>query len=360
MNYRDVPNREIGDEEDELLDQMWHTLSTHRNDGESSFIEREYNILQQHIRRIELRRRILRWAYSGAMAIALIAVVAYVVVPMYSPKADVYARLEEMGVSIDRKEVVMSADNGINIQLGEAAQLQKGETGEIALHNADGTTIALKAAKQLKVEVPDGRKFSLTLADGTRVWLNAGSVLEYPASFDGAQVRRVHLRGEAFFEVSPDETCKFCVELDNGERVEVLGTSFNVTAYTADSKHTTTLLTGKIRYTATENGQVVELVPNQQICLDRTCGKTDLSTVDAQSICAWTDGWLCFEQESLPVLAQRLSREYGIRICVDEHLQDYRFSGRIRNEHGIDYILNLVTKTTAIKCQINDGTMYLK
>ena len=94
----------------------------------------------------------------------------------------------------------------------------------MALRTETGEQRSLATERKLKVEVPNGRQFRLVLDDGSEVWLNAGSKLEYPATFENASERRVRIEGEAFFEIKRDTCCPFCVELGDGECIRVLGT----------------------------------------------------------------------------------------------------------------------------------------
>lgn len=153
--------------------------------------------------------------------------------------------------------------------------------------------------------MPNGRQFRLVLDDGSEVWLNAGSKLEYPATFENASERRVRIEGEAFFEIKRDTCCPFCVELGDGECIRVLGTSFNVNAYAGNGRHVTTLVTGRIGYAASAGAEEVVLEPNQQVSRDLAAGTVAVSAVDASVYGAWKEGWLWFENESLPALAER-------------------------------------------------------
>ncbi|MDE7373813.1 MAG: DUF4974 domain-containing protein, partial [Odoribacter sp.] len=190
--------------------------------------------------------------------------------------------------------------------------------------------------------------------------LNASSSLEYPVSFEGKAERRVKLAGEAFFEVKRDENHPFYVEVGTHESIQVLGTSFNVNAYPESEKHITTLLSGKISYVSDEKHEKIVLTPNQQVSLNCNSGQTEVAHVDASSYASWRDGWIYFEDECLETLALRLARLYGIRIKVDDRVKHYAFSGKISSDRGLDYITHLMTETTGIVCQVEDGVIILK
>lgn len=162
------------------------------------------------------------------------------------------------------------------------------------------------------------------------------------------------------FSRSSATRCRpFCVELGDGECIRVLGTSFNVNAYAGAGRHVTTLVTGRIGYAAEAGAEEVVLKPNQQVSRDLAAGTVAVNAVDASVYGAWKEGWLWFENESLPALAERLGRIYGIRVEVAARLGEYTFSGKIRQDRGVEYILNLLSETSDVVCEVEDGVMRL-
>ncbi len=355
MDESRIPRRKIDDEEEDLLDSLWaQTVANERQTPDNE----GYADLQRRIGRRIRTRRIRTFAASGCAAAAVALALLFGSGPE-QPAPDAFEQLARMGVSIDRSEVVMTSDGGQRMNLDQEASIERNTAGELALNTRE-SSFAVEENQRLKIEVPAGREFHLTLADGTRVWLNAGSTLEYPASFEKSAERCVSLSGEAFFDVQRDTCRPFRVEMPGGECIRVLGTRFNVNAYAGEREHVTTLVEGRIAYRASAASEDLELKPDQQIRLDCDTEQTAVSTVDAKAYAAWVDGWLWFEAEPLWRLAQRFERTYGIRIVVAEPLRNYTFSGKIRRERGIDYILDLLAGTTGIRCEVEDGVMYLR
>lgn len=308
----------------------------------------------------EVRRRWMSRATLAGSAAAIVAAVVLVVrQPGVLPEPDAFAQLQQMGVTVERPQVVMTADDGMRLVLENAARLERRSEGEVALRTETGEQRPLATERKLKVEVPNGRQFRLVLDDGSEVWLNAGSKLEYPATFENASERCVRIEGEAFFEIKRDTCRPFCVELGDGECIRVLGTSFNVNAYAGNGRHVTTLVTGRIGYAASAGAEEVVLEPNQQVSRDLAAGTVAVSAVDASVYGAWKEGWLWFENESLPALAERLGRIYGIRVEVAARLGEYTFSGKIRQDRGVEYILNLLSETSDVICKVENGVMRL-
>lgn len=108
-----------------------------------------------------------------------------------------------------------------------------------------------------------------------------------------------------------------------------------------------------------DDGMRLVLEPNQQVSRDLAAGTVAVSAVDASVYGAWKEGWLWFENESLPALAERLGRIYGIRVEVAARLGEYTFSGKIRQDRGVEYILNLLSETSDVICKVEDGVMRL-
>ena len=270
------------------------------------------------------------------------------------PSADVLRSLARLNGKIERRENRIRARRRW-LRFSAAAAvliLISAFTTRHLIHTED-------PVQMFSVQAPQGTNSRISLPDGSQVWLNAGSKLEYPATFENASERCVRIEGEAFFEIKRDTCCPFCVELGDGECIRVLGTSFNVNAYAGNGRHVTTLVTGRIGYAASAGAEEVVLEPNQQVSRDLAAGTVAVSAVDASVYGAWKEGWLWFENESLPALAERLGRIYGIRVEVAARLGEYTFSGKIRQDRGVEYILNLLSETSDVICKVENGVMRL-
>lgn len=184
---------------------------------------------------------------------------------------------------------------------------------------AGATWLALKrnqhqpviAANYITRETPAGLTDSLTLPDGTKVWLNAGSRLYYPAAFTGT-TREVTMTGEAYFEVAPHTQQPFIVKV-NKQVVQVLGTTFNINAY---GKHIITTLTGgKIAVKVADQPATIQyLQPGQQVDLDTLSGTLQLSTGNPGNAMAWKEGKITFTNASLENIMQQLGSIYHYKV----------------------------------------------
>lgn len=180
------------------------------------------------------------------------------------------------------------------------------------------------------------------LPDGTQVTLNHYSTLTYPEKFK-AEVRKVELSGEAYFEVSKDKKHPFIVETAP-VNVEVLGTHFNVEAYPNDPDVITTLLEGSVAVSNKQNTYRVILKPNESAIYNKVKGSLVCEAIDnAADDIAWREGKLIFNDLPLQEIARQLSNTFGVNITVSSKtLQDYRLTARFTNGEGLTEILDLL------------------
>lgn len=198
--------------------------------------------------------------------------------------------------------------------------------------------------------VPRGGEFSLELADGTRVWLNAESRLRYPVAFTGKE-RKVEMEGEVYFEVAKNKEKPFIVTV-NGVDIRVLGTSFNVSAYQEDV--VTTLVEGKVQLKK-GNEQVI-LSPNQQAIWSDD--EFRVKQVDARNYVLWKEGIFYFEDVDLETILDDMARWYNVNVFyMNPALKEMKFSVEIRRYGDINEILRRIEQTKRVKFEIKDRTI---
>jgi transmembrane sensor len=177
------------------------------------------------------------------------------------------------------------------------------------------------------LSTPRAGQFTLRLPDGTQVWLNNASVLRYPVAFAGPD-RTVELAGEAYFEVAKDAAHPFRVKVQGGATVDVLGTSFNIMAYSDEPTERTTLLDGSVR--VTQDNQSALLEPADQSALDAS-GKLRVTPgVNVQEVIAWKNGYFHFDHASLQTTMRQLARWYDIEVVYQGQIPEQEFEGKIQ------------------------------
>jgi len=181
--------------------------------------------------------------------------------------------------------------------------------------------------------VDKGQRAGITLPDGTTVHLNGGSKISYTPAFNGS-MREVELEGEAYFDVKPNKEKPFIVKT-SFFNVEVLGTSFNVSAYSDDKVVEAALVEGKVKLTmntARGNTQPVYLTPSQKFVYSHAERKGTISLMDEDYELAWKKGILMFNAESLEDVFKKIERWYGVTIHFDKaNIDNDQFTGQFKD-----------------------------
>jgi transmembrane sensor len=195
------------------------------------------------------------------------------------------------------------------------------------------------------VETPAGGQYKVILPDGTKVWLNASSSLRYPVFFDKVS-RRVELTGEGYFEVAHDKNHPFMVQSAD-QTIQVLGTHFNVNAYTEEPLKQTTLLEGRIKI-ATSSGYKV-LKPGEQASVSNKIIK--VNNVDTDLAVAWKNGDFVFENTPLNAIMRQISRWYNVQVVYQGKIDNVKLSGSISRSKNLSELLSIleITKTVHFK-----------
>jgi ferric-dicitrate binding protein FerR (iron transport regulator) len=186
------------------------------------------------------------------------------------------------------------------------------------------------------MSTPRGRQFEITLPDGTHVWLNAASSIRYPTVFAGNE-RKVELDGEAYFEVTKNAKQPFIVRARNKATIEVLGTSFNISAYENEKSLNTTLLDGSVKV----NGTILK--PGQQARVTDAVRVTDHADID--KVMAWQRGFFNFEGATLEEVMQQLERWYDIDVEYEQGIPDIEFGGEMSRNMSLNGVLVALEKS---------------
>lgn len=190
-----------------------------------------------------------------------------------------------------------------------------------------------------KLIIPAGGTFRVNLEDGSKIWLNANSQLYFPAEFSGTE-RKVGLTGEAYFEVAKNKAKPFLVQTPR-QQIQVLGTHFNVNAYTDEQKQKTTLLEGLVQITTLEaQSKTVIIKPGQQA--EQNNELIQIKSVDADAAASWKEGLFVFDHTELQELMRQLSRWYNVEIVYQGNPQRRVFSGEIPKNYSLAAVLRIL------------------
>lgn len=252
--------------------------------------------------------------------------------------------------------VVSLADikNGSVVALQGGVEIQKNKDGELvyrAIEQGDATNPASNTIATNK-----GNQYQVILPDGSKAFLNANSTLTYPLRFF-KDARSVRMTGEIYFEIAKVESgtsgrqkrIPFYVETEN-QKIEVLGTHFNVNAYEDEPATTTTLLEGSVRVTSKKRSESVLLKPGERALLNETLRVED---VDVSQEVAWINGDFIFKGEELGSLLRKISRWYNVEIECPERLDKLKFDGMVSRSQPLSTIIDMLQTTGKVKLILN-------
>ena len=246
-------------------------------------------------------------------------------------------------IDVDKKEVNVVVD-GVQVKYKKGVlSYQPTVTTQ---HEEESTEE--KPVKSNELVIPRGGENTVILADGTTVHLNAGSKLTYPVRFAGKR-RVVALEGEAYFDVVKDETRPFIVQTHLGE-VTVLGTAFNINAYT-DASVYTTLVHGKVQFSSSSIGTII-LSPGEQAVV--SANGSEKRMVDLDEYVGWVGGRYVFNNRPLGEIMQTFERWYDIQVYYETpHLRDITYSGSLKRYGTINSFLDALELTGDLTYKIS-------
>lgn len=312
----------------------------------------------KRLRRIKSRSILVRWRYAAAVVVLLIAVgggwwwhtrneepimVATEVLPG-SPKARLLLSTGEY-IDLTRDNVAVKEQNGTMVQWDSIGKIRYQPTSR-----SENPALLYN-----RIEVPRGGEFQVMLADGTRIWLNADTELEYPVEF-ATDLREVHLRGEAYFEVQKDSTRPFIVRVGDYS-LQVYGTEFNLNTYDTTCLEAV-LVRGSIGFKPNAQASEVKLLPHQVGIANLENGEIHVFDVDVYSYVAWKDNNMVFVNERLESIMKKVERWYDVEVFfADENLKELRFYGDIKRYAEIQELLHYLEKTSQACFRIDGHTI---
>ncbi|HNX65602.1 MAG TPA: FecR domain-containing protein [Bacteroidales bacterium] len=314
-----------------------------------------YRTREMLIRRRRNSRRLVRYI-SAAACIAAICTLAVF-----------YPFGQKSTNNFIAESVSDSAAKGIKLVLGEKdiisfenntdIIINKDGRIKIAVNQHDTTSLMKEALKrqQVKLIVPEGRKSSLILSDGTRIWINAGSSVMFPTVFTDNKRRISLIEGEAYLEVTPDKKRPFIVNTSFGE-VKVLGTRFNISDYRADAVKSVVLAEGLVEVKMAESKGLL-LKPNQMLSV--ASDTYDIKQVDTYDHICWKDGLIQFSNESLETIMLKLSRYYGMEFSCEESLKQKACTGKLVLFDNVTDVLETLSDIFHIQYRIENSKVEL-
>lgn len=308
--------------------------------------------LADNIRRRGRRRAIRGWA-AAACFVTLVTAGSLISLP----EENVAEQIAEIVASTEEPKVSLIIAGSEAVIIDGDADIEYGGDGGVSVTDDAGAKKQVatidEAAAMNRLIVPGGKRSSLTLPDGSRIWINAGTTLEFPGRFAN-ESREIHVDGEVYIEVAPDERRPFRLHTPNFS-IRVIGTKFNVSAYKGDTRQSVVLLEGSVCVTLPE-GNTMCLVPEDMLVMqDYT---TNISKVDPSEYISWREGILNFDGQPLRRVLASVSRLYNMPIEVDYPGEIY-ISGKLLLFDDLTTVLENLTMIAPVKYGVKKGVVII-
>ncbi len=307
------------------------------------------------------RRGILSWI--AAASVVVIGGVSAWILLSQEPDVDNLSVTEkfESGKAI----VTLEMASGLKYRLDTLSSVVRNNRVNVAFDNNDGVlkikeqdSLADGATKEIgynTVNVPYGGTYTVELCDGTKVYLNSGTTLEFPSRFDG-KVRSVILKGEAYFDVARNVSKPFVVEVDE-MKVKVLGTSFNVKSYVDEPGVYTTLVEGSVAIL--RDGQPEKKIkPGEQAYYNKGVGTLSIAEVDVNEFTSWKDGLFYFKDIALEEILRIVSRWYDLEVFyMNQGAKSVIYSGKLPMYSSVEDVLRKFEISGDVRFELKGRTL---
>ena len=323
--------------------------------------ESQASIFANVMQEIQPAKRIIRLKplLKAAAAIAIVGMAAYFT---YQHQQDPLRKVIPTQVSVEtaspgKEQATLTLANGKVITLHNVGNdtienqngiyVRKNEKGELEyVQHAGSSENSVNLAAVHTLQTPIGGKYSLSLADGSKVILNANSSITFPERFD-THKRVVHITGEVYFDIAKQKNGATFIVHAPQQEVEVLGTKFVVSSYPEEPYKKTALITGKVKVKLPGQREGLILRPGEKsISIGQDLYKSN-TAIDSDI--AWVNNDFHFVQEDLQSIMRQLARWYNIDVIYQTSTEGLRFSGAISREKPLNEILHIISSTQKIK-----------
>ncbi|PUZ27571.1 FecR family protein [Chitinophaga costaii] len=319
-------------------------------------------VLQHILQAPPVSLRIYRTWYLAATLIGAALLVGSLVYLGIHHAPTVTARQEaaaHKSISPGSNKALLTLSDGSTILLDSAHTGTLGQQGSAHVTN-NGQSLAYNATGSSEavlyntVATPRGGQYQLTLADGSKVWLNAASSIRFPTAFTGTE-RNVEISGEAYFQVAANAHQPFHVAVAGRPdvQVNVLGTSFNVMAYADEKTITTTLETGAVQVLHNHHAQ--RLQPGYHANLDSHADQFTIAPADMEETLAWKEGKFRFRDTNIQTIMRQIARWYDVDVQYRGDVSNLAFTGLISRRENAPALLRILEATHRVHFEITQN-----
>lgn len=253
------------------------------------------------------------------------------------------------------KEVTLVVSDQKKIELDNNAQVVYSATGQVQVNS---NKLAEDDSKEEynQIIVPKGKRSQIVLADNSKIWINSGSKVIYPRTFEG-KYREIYVEGEVYLNVTHDTSKPFIVNT-SGFEVRVLGTSFNISAYKNQERATVVLVDGSVNVKDQQNHHI-KMVPNEKVELNEK-GISGKEKVNACDYISWIDGIWTLQGESLKQVLQHLRDYYGQDIRCDAAVEDEQMFGKLYLNDDLNQVMKSILSILPTEYTMKNNVIYIE
>ena len=315
--------------------------------------------MEQSLGAYSRKRRIRRFTYTAAACtVALVLSILFQKEMNRSGQQLTDTADYIVGSELESEDILFITGNkASSFQSNVDIRIDNDQTARIKSEHAEAEEISIEQHTMNKLIVPYGKRSKVMLSDGTQIWLNSGSSMEFPSTFTGER-REVFLSGEMYIEVAPDKNKSFYVHT-SAYNVKVYGTKFNISTYSG-SPSSVVLVEGSVSLQSAER-QELFLSPNEQAVYSEATGAFDTRKVDVHSFISWKEGYLTFEDTPVIEALKQIERYYNLSFNYEDDisLQSLTCTGKIILSDNLDNVMTTLTLISDTKYKKKDKLIYI-
>ena len=317
--------------------------------NEQDFIDTDllYQKIEDSISKsYRVRRRIVQ--YLSAAAVVLVLIVGTLFIDKDS-KPSVITNEYIIGENLGEEEIKLLVGGDV-INLNQNSEIEQAE-GQMAYTDNSNTKKIVKTegVQMNKLIVPNGKRSSLVLADGSKVWINSGTELEFPSKFDET-TRDIFVKGEIYIDVAESQSQPFIVHT-KGFDVKVFGTSFNVSAYCDEEESSVVLVEGSVELNTPEHS--LKMLPNEMVKV--SAEKMSKEEIDVSLYTSWIKGVFIFDGTSICEVLKKVGRYYNISFSETQNIPNKKITGKLYLSENIDDVLSSISILTSSEYKREDN-----
>lgn len=315
------------------------------------------DIINNIFRKGKIRKR-LKIFIQASSSIAAIAIIGLFIALLTNSNNDLKQTNTIVGLTLPEEEVyIISNENKTKIVNNSSLELTTDNKAIVTNDTGDKEEVSLATASMNRIVVPFGKRSTITLVDGSKVWLNSGTQLDFPTTFTGS-TREINVNGEIYIEVEENKDIPFIVNTNNMS-IKVYGTSFNVTAYEEDDINRVVLVNGSVGLSVL--GQKNEVILNPSEKADLIATDIIKETVNTSEYISWINDVLEFNETPISEILKKVGRYYNVQFenMPEISLNKQTCSGKLFLSNNLDSVMTAISSISSTEYTRNNNIIQI-